>query len=144
MPTAGRSEPRRIVSHLVSALRALITAFGCLFTFPALPTDYSFEKPLPFLLGHFMTSGISVDRHNLKKTRFIQTRDGEVEVCISRCWNLWRRAVGDQFSRVGVWNVVPFEAHGSARQAPTLKRRAVIHKRNEKVSRSTRDDGFNG
>jgi len=107
---------QRVFRSLVSALCALITAFGCLFTYPTIPGDYAFNDPLPFIMGHFMTSNIGLDRTNLKATRTIKTKDGDtVEACISRCWNVWRRAVGAEFwDTVGLWNCVPFEAHGSA------------------------------
>ena len=64
-----------------------------------------------------MTTGIGVDRSNLKKTHWLQTSTGViVDACISRCWNVWKRSLDVEFwdHAVGVWNVIPYEAHGSA------------------------------
>jgi|UniRef100_A0A7S0Z695 hypothetical protein len=108
---------KRKYEALVNALCALVTAFGCLFTYPSLPDNFCFTKPIAFIMGHFMTTGIGVDRSNLKKTHWLQTSTGViVDACISRCWNVWKRSLDVEFwdHAVGVWNVIPYEAHGSA------------------------------
>jgi len=113
---------------IVSELRNLVSAFGLEFTEPVLGDAWKFDGTGALIIGHFMSDVPAHDSKNLKKRETINTKEhGRISVVVARVWNEWCRALGEAaWTRVAVWNVVPYKAHASADSSTRHKGKPLV------------------
>ena len=113
---------------IVSELRDLVSAFGLEFTEPVLGDAWKFDGTGALIMGHFMSNVPAHSSRNLKKRATINTTEhGAISVVVARVWNEWCRALGEAaWTRVAVWNVVPYKAHASADSSTRHKGKPLV------------------
>ena len=113
---------------MVSELRNLVSAFGLEFTEPVLGDAWKFDRTGALIIGHFMSDVPAHDSTNLKKRQTINTKEhGRISVVVARVWNEWCRALGEAaWTRVAVWNIVPYKAHASADSSTRHKGKPLV------------------